>query len=50
MKFLRRIAGHRRNEDVLEIKADIVYKKLARYKQKYVNYVNRMKDIWYPKH
>jgi hypothetical protein len=55
MKFKRSTAGYssldpRRNEGILEqVKIDPVEKKLAQYKQKYLNYVSRIEDIRYPK-
>jgi hypothetical protein len=54
MKFMRSTTGyssldHRRNEDVLEeLKVDPVEKKLAQYKQKWLNHVSRTEDIRYP--
>jgi hypothetical protein len=55
MKFMRRTAeysllDHRRNEDILEeLKVDSVEKKLARYKQKWLNHVSKIDDIRYSK-
>jgi hypothetical protein len=55
MKFIRHTAGYslldnRRNKDLLEeLKVDPIEKKLAQYKQKWLNHVRRMKDIRYPK-
>jgi hypothetical protein len=43
------LLGYERNEDVLELTADQVRKKLAQYKQKWFNHVSRMEDIRYPK-
>jgi hypothetical protein len=38
-----------KNEDILEeIKVDPLEKKLAEYKQKLLNHVNRMKNIRHP--
>jgi hypothetical protein len=53
MKFMTLTAGyslldHRRNEDILEIKADPVKCKSAQYKQKRLDHVSKMEDIRYP--
>jgi hypothetical protein len=55
MKFMRHTArcsllDHRRNEVILgEYKADIAGKKLAQYKEKCLNHISKMEDIWYLK-
>jgi hypothetical protein len=41
---------YRRNEDISQkLKVDPVEKKLARYKQKWLNHVSRMEDVRYTK-
>jgi hypothetical protein len=55
MKFTRLTAGYssldrRRDEDIWEeLKVDPVEKKLAQYKQKWLNRDSRLEDIRYPK-
>jgi len=55
MKFTRRTAGysllgHKRNETILEeLKVDSVEKKLAQYKQKWLNHDSRIEDSRHPK-
>jgi len=44
------LLDNRRNEDILEeLKVDPVEKKLAQYKQKWLNHVSRMEDTGYQK-
>jgi hypothetical protein len=40
------LLDHKRKEDILEeLKVDLEKKKLAQYKQKWLNYVRRMESI-----
>jgi hypothetical protein len=55
MKFMRLSAGYslldqRRTEYILkELKVDPAEKKLAQYKQKWLNNVSRLEDVRHPK-
>jgi len=49
MKFVGRTAGysllnHRRSEDISELRVDPVEKKIAHYKQKWINHVCKVED------
>jgi len=44
------LLGHKRNETILEeLKVDSVEKKLAQYKQKWLNHDSRIEDSRHPK-
>jgi hypothetical protein len=54
MKFMTGIAGyslsgHRRNEDILEIKVGPLEKTQVQYRHKWLNHVSRMEDIRHPR-